>query len=468
MSGGRCPPEVEPQFIVDVLAGMSEPELAGKYKRHVRTIAEWKRKLRDEAKLEYTTEHRERRHSVDFQEKGNHAHATSQSERIKTLEQLLEAVEVDLSVWKVRDWGVKKWEVGAKIRHSDLRFSEGAIDGWVKDEGLGVTDLWSVWAKFVRIELIALHAAIQPVQCQVTCSRPGRPARDGVGRSLLGGDLQIGYRRNSASGKLVPFHDRLALDLFLQVAAYTQPESIVLGGDIQDFPNMQDKFLREPDFAQTTQPAIEEAHWWSRQLREACPDAEIVYVAGNHDKRLRSSVLTHLRAAYDLRPADELELPPPLSPERLMGLSSLGIEWIGDYPNGEHWLTERLRVIHGDRISQAGGGTAQAILKDADDSTVFFHAHRREMASKSVHSRRGIRAITVFSPGCLCRVDGKVPGKKKRQNWQQGMAIVEFTETGQSSYVIEIQDGTAVWDRRVFRAADRVEDLRRDMPGWNW
>jgi transposase len=467
MPGGRCPPDLEAAFLEDVRAGLSNGQLAGKYGRVKRTIRSWKTKLRREGKLDDEPQ-KSSREKVAFREIENYAEASCTSERIRTLDGLLEACAVDLDIWRVKDWGVKKWEVGAKLKYGDLQWAGGKASGWQQHKGLGVQDLWSVWAKFIRREPIAVHPVIRPVECAATYQKPHASKRTGVRRALLGGDTQFGFRRDVVTGRLQPFHDRRALDLFLQIAALEQPDVIVWGGDIKDFAEMQDRFLKDPEFESTTQPAIEEAHWWLAQLRAACPDAEIIIMAGNHDDRLRKAIITHFKAAHQLRAADEIELPPPLSPERLLGLQGLGIDWIGDYPDGEYWLDDGLRTIHGSQISQTPGGTANAILKDADDWTVFFHAHRREMASKTIHSRQGRRFISVFSPGCLCRVDGSVPGKKKRQNWQQGVALMDYAGGHPSAYLIEIRDGTAVWDRRVFQARDRVADLRKDNPRWKW
>jgi len=404
-----------------------------------------------------------------FAEEGNYAElVVSTAERVRSFEDLCAAFNVDLTVWKRIFFECGTHEGWRKNEDKDLEFDKGVIDGHVTSRGILVVPLYRTKARFIRREPVAVHPVIRPVKCATTYQKPEKPRKKGVRRALLGGDPQFGFRKSPATGQLIPFHDRRALDLFVQIAAHEQPDVILWGGDIEDFAEMQDRFLKDPDFDQTTQPAIEETHWWLARLRIACPKSKIIVMAGNHDDRLRKALITHFKAAYQLRPADEIHLPPPLSPQRLLGLQGLGIEWIGEYPDGEYWLTDGLRTIHGDKISGSPGGTAQAILKDTSDWTCFFHAHRREMASKTVYSRHGQRSVSAFSPGCLCRVDGEVPGKKKRQNWQQGMALVDWHGMERSAYLMEICEGALVWDRRVFRATDRVPDLKRDLPAWNW
>lgn len=413
----------------------------------------------------------EGRHKVVFEEEGNSAEARSESERIRTLDGLLKAAEVDLEVWEVRDWGVKKWEVGAKLKEGYLTWLEGRIeDGHLDYKGLGVQDLWSVWAKLVRREPVAVLPVVRPVLCEVTYRAPeeGAGKREGVRRSLVFADPQFGFSREFPQGVLDPFHDRAALDVVLQIAGALQPERIDILGDFFDFVMWTDRFLRSPRFEYTTQPAIMEGHWWLRQLREACPGAVMKLHEGNHDKRMKNSIMTHLRAAYGIRAADEFDMPPALSPERLLALDALGVEWVGGYPDDEDWLTDELRLMHGDVARNAPGATARAVVEGSDVSTIFGHIHRKERVSRTVFVRGRPRTTTAYCPGCVCRIDGAVPGKSKRQNWQQGLAVVTFAEEGFSIDDVEIREGRALWDGRVLVARERVEDLRRDVVGWSW
>ena len=54
-------------------------------------------------------------HKVEFTESGDEATAFSISPRIKTLEQLLEAADVDLNKWQVNSWTANKWEMAANV-----------------------------------------------------------------------------------------------------------------------------------------------------------------------------------------------------------------------------------------------------------------------------------------------------------------------------------------------------------------
>lgn len=68
---------------------------------------------------------------------------------------------------------------------------------------------------------------------------------------------------------------------------------------------------------------------------------------GNHEKQQRDAIKTHMVAAYKLRAADELDLPPALSVSKLLALHELGIEWRGGYPDEEYWLHDGFQLVLG-------------------------------------------------------------------------------------------------------------------------
>jgi hypothetical protein len=405
---------------------------------------------------------------IRWEETGNYAEAASTGHRIQTLEALLAAAEVDLDQWTVHDWGVKKWEVGAKIKEGHLEWDDSRMTGHLDYQGLGVQDLWSVWAKFLRKEPVFLQPVLQPVECSCSYKHVRVAPGTGTKRALIGADAQLGFYLPEVSGPLVPFHDRAAIDAFLQLAADLQPDLIILLGDWNDFPEWTDKFVRSPEFQRLTQPAIEEGHWIRRRLREACPRSRIEEHEGNHEKRMPDFIAVHLAAAANLKRADEVHMAPVLSVPYLLALDALGITWVGNYPNDDAWINDELRVIHGDTASSVPGGTARKYVDESEESVIFGHIHRRESASLTKRTRQGIRTIEARGIGCLCRIDGAVPARSERNNWQQSVAIVDYTKDDHNIYDVEIKQGRAIWNGRVFHGHDYTEALRQDNDRWNW
>ena len=436
------------EILAAVRAGESIDAIAIRYNLKASSLARKLRKLK--AKKAPPADSKEQ---VLRDERHNTATLESKSLRITTLEQLLEACNVDLSVWKVDRYVVNKWEVGTKIASG----------------GVLVEPLFQVKAWLVRIRPEPILPVIQPVTASITpCDFP-KPSRAGLHRALIWADPHFGFVRDLQTGHLTPFHDRRALDIIVQIAQATRPDRIDCLGDLLDLPEWTDRFLRSPEFYYTTQPAVLEAHWWLTQLRLASPESAINIYEGNHDRRMRDAVVTHLRAAYDLRAADEINMPPALSVPKLLGLRGLGIHWIDNYPHSADWLNDGVRLSHGEK-AQVQGNTAKAVVNEADSTEIFGHIHRIEWVSRTKHERNRARLIAGFCPGCTCHIDGRVPAKAAQSQWQEGCAIVDYEVEGNlyAIHPLVIDGGRAVWNGNLFTARDRLDEIRLAWEGWNW
>jgi len=183
---------------------------------------------------------------------------------------------------------------------------------------------------------------------------------------------------------------------------------------------------------------------------------------------MRNQIMRHLRQAYGLRPADEMDLPPALSPERLLALHKLGIKWIGHYPNDLDWLNKDVSLSHGDKIRNQPGDSAKAIVLASDHTTITGHAHRGEYASRTIFTMSGIKTIEAWLVACTCWIDGRVPGQADRRQWQNGCAIVRYTDDWYNLNTVLIKEDKALLGMRLYEGRDRLDDLRKALPDWNW
>lgn len=307
---------------------------------------------------------------------------------------------------------------------------------------------------------------IQPIQVNFPFRRPPKRIADrGLKRALVFGDSQNGYLRDMATGKLDPFHDRLCWSIVTQLADYLEPDDIIILGDMLDLPDWTTRFLRSPECYWATQPALLELHWWLTQLRAASPDSEMQYLEGNHEIRMRTALQENVGAAHGLKRVDEMDGFQSMSVPNLLALDELGIEWVGDYPDGRVWLNDNLYASHGDVTSAQPGGTSGKIVKDARASSITGHIHRCEMASKTVFARRGAISYRSVSLGTMARIPGPIPARSKENNWQQAVGIVEY-EPGNGLYEIHtvfINKGRAIWDGKVFEGYDMVKNIRDEI-----
>jgi len=401
----------------------------------------------------------------------NHQTITVPVGRVKSLEQLLKVCNVDLDVWEVERYIVNKWEVGRKGITKDLVWQNGILDGYSEDTGgINVEPLYQVKAWLIRRIPIAIEPVVQPVTLNVRKYKipKVRKSETELRSALIIPDLQCGFARDLETNELTNFHDRDFLSVTLALAKDTQPDDIVLLGDNMDLPDWSDKFVRSPEFYFTTQPTINELSWWLSQLRLACPHAKIYYIEGNHEKRMRLAIITHMAAAYHLRPANEKIKMPAMSIPRLLNLDELDIEWVGNYPDGEIWLNNGARCVHGDKARSVPGGSARAILDASEVSVLFGHIHKRELLTRTRHTRNGSCIITAACPGCGCRLDGTVPGHTLTQNWSHGLAKVYYDDDVYNSIdLIDVVNGMLIYGGKVYESNLNMDMIRKavDWPG---
>jgi predicted MPP superfamily phosphohydrolase len=385
--------------------------------------------------------------------------------RITTLDQLIKVCEVDLDIWEVERFIVNKWEVGRKGITKDLVWEHGILDGYSHDTGgINVEPLYQVKAWLIRKAPIAIEPVIQPVTLKVRkykTPKAKKPKAD-LKAALIIPDLQVGFSRDLETNQLTNFHDRDYLDLVVAIARDIQPDTITLLGDNVDLAEWSDRFVRSPEFYFTTQPAINELAWWLTQLRLACPHAKIYYIEGNHEMRMERSIITHMAAAYHLKPANEKIKLPVMSIPYLLNLDALNIEWVGNYPDGMVWLNNGLKCVHGDKARSVPGGSAKAILDASEVSVIFGHIHRAEAVTRTRHTRKGSCIIKALSPGCGCRLDGVVPGHTMSQNWSQGLAVAHYDEDVYSSIdSIDVQAGKAVYLGKLYESSLDMDVIRK-------
>lgn len=351
------------------------------------------------------------------------------------------------------------------------RVTVGTYQGLAKDPDgeIVVTDLH----KASVVLSPQWHGPTWPVVQQAKPIVIKSPAKPKKAPALIGGwetavclpDPQIGYR--SFEDGLDPFHDEAAMDIAVQVINALQHESgvhqVVNLGDFLDLP-AQGKYEQEAAFAFTTQHAIDRGSMFLAQQRAAAPDAHIVVLEGNHDRRMQRFVTTNALSAFGLKRANAPESWPVMSLPYLLRLEEMNVEYIDAYPAGMWWINDKLRAVHGDKV-RSNGSTASAWANEFPHiSTIFGHIHRQEIQSKTTFDREGKIKTMAISPGCLCRVDGAVPSVKGStgidgrpatyyENWQQGLAVVHYKTSGSFHVdLVHIDDGKTLYRGQEFTA----------------
>ena len=243
----------------------------------------------------------------------------------------------------------------------------------------------------------------------------------------------------------IPYQDDNAISIALQILTKVKPDCVILLGDSLDLPEFS-KYEQRPEFARTTQESIVKLHKLLAFIRNVVPNAEIVVLAGNHEKRLEAKILNNAIASHGLRRADQLDHWPVMSVPYLTAMDTLKVTYIDGYPANKYWINQRLQVRHG-HLVRSSGSTAKAVSDDERVSTIFGHVHRIETQYKTVNVYGGARTNFAHTPGCLCLINGSVPSTKSGydthgnnvenfENWQQGIAIVHY-HTGDEPFSLE-------------------------------
>ena len=394
---------------------------------------------------------------MSIEERGNEKLICSVDGRIRTLEDLLNATKTDLDALN-RD-GTSEWVVE---HHRVNKYEQMAVI----EKQITYADLWQVKASLKRrTPLAVLWPEIKSIEVRIPTMPPReKRAENGLKRALIIPDSQHGYSRDLRTSALDPFHDRHAIDVAIQIARDLKPDVVVLLGDHVDLPDWSDKFVRSPDFYFTTQPALYELAYDLGRLRQAVgPTTEMHYLLGNHEARMDRAVFTNLIAAAGLQPVNEpIDAPALISIERLLGLQALGIKISAPYPDGEVWLNQNLVCVHGDIARNSEGATARAILAHTRVSVVHGHTHRIEEIHTTHHGPKGGSRYLAASPGTVARIDGRVPGRSKRNNWQQGVGVVEY-ESGDGLFhldIVPIHQGRAIWRGHTYVGRFDLDALR--------
>lgn len=358
--------------------------------------------------------------------------------------------------------GIDPDEIGRveRVRLSDYQVAVKDADGEatvldLEAASVVLSPAWSTGPEWVPIDRPPLARPRFPGTV-----RKVAPPADGLSRILVLPDPQIGFRlAETTPGRfeLDPFHDPAALGVAVTLARAARPDRIVCLGDLLDLPQFG-KYRQEPGFAQAGNAAVEIAHSWLAALAELAPD--VIVLEGNHDARIGAYALDNARAAYGLRRAgDPPESWPVLTVPHLLRLDELGVDYRPGYPANAVELAPNLVAVHGTRLK------LRDLLGDESVSAIQGHVHRVGVEYRTVRSPSGTRRRFAATPGCLCRIDGAVPGARagidprtgrhvhRPQDWQQGAAVVTVDPTGDREPILElvpIVDGVATWRDRDY------------------
>jgi predicted phosphodiesterase len=239
-------------------------------------------------------------------------------------------------------------------------------------------------------------------------------------------------------------------------------DTVINLGDTIDLP-MFGKYAQEPTFDGTVNYSLKATHDFIAAQRAVAPNAEIVYIDGNHDCRSNKYMTAMAKAGAEVRQVGMTS--PVFSIPHLINLDAIpNVTHVSGYPADKYYINPRLVARHGVEAKSKTSTAVQYLNANHHESVIYGHSHRTELMYRSHDTSRGMVQQAAYNPGCLCRIDGAVPSfkggvmtnlhpVKQYENWQQGIGIIWYKDDGEFSIEhVHIMDGWAVYSGSEFRA----------------
>lgn len=227
-----------------------------------------------------------------------------------------------------------------------------------------------------------------------------------------------------------PYHDAVVMKKIINVAEDIQPDAILQIGDAVDFPQVsQWNKGTAGEFSMTLQDHIDGFREDVLEpLRQVAPTAEITWLEGNHDLRVRDFVKKYAAPLGVLR---ALEIP------SLFSLDELNIE----YKRGPLRIGTNTLAIHG---HEAPGYASTASAWDlkftrrhgSHKSFVFGHTHQPFLTTRSYGYDGKVTPRFTMNVGSIMDPVAATYVKDGAVNWTMSFALLR-------------DDGKRVWPELV-------------------
>jgi len=209
----------------------------------------------------------------------------------------------------------------------------------------------------------------------------------------------------------LPFHDEEATRVALEYGKRAEVDAIVLLGDLMDCYSIS-RWVTDPRMRNLAKE-LDAARQFLEMLREAWPDAKIIYKAGNHEERWESYLYCR---APDLVGVPDFEM------DKVLRLADMNIVWLDRM---RHIKLGRLNMVHGHEFGVSAYSpvnAARGLFMRAKAISMCGHFHQSSQHSETTMEDHN---IACWSVGTL----GDLHPRYRRYNtrWNNGFALVNMT-----------------------------------------
>ena len=161
----------------------------------------------------------------------------------------------------------------------------------------------------------------------------------------------------------IPYEDKRAYNLMLEIARDLDPDEIVILGDYADFYAIN-SHGKDADKNHLLMDEVSEVIERLKQLKSLFPRAKRVYIEGNHEYRLARYINSKCPDLYGITDVS-----------KILELKLLGFEYIPYMPNQQYNVLDTNLVARHEPLS-GGVHVAHGSVVKALKSVIFGHTHR--------------------------------------------------------------------------------------------
>ncbi len=309
----------------------------------------------------------------------------------------------------VESWGdIRQLLRDKGLKESDWLVSRARVNTWTGADGSDHSQL--------RVDLEPASRIVIPARTDGWSPPKPKPRKKESGQPDLVAILSDAH---------IPFHSRALHAKVLSFLEAEKPDRVILLGDYLDLDQVS-RWTPEPNHTATIQDTLDECYRVLAEYRAAVPDAEITFISGNHEDRLRIRLAKDLRSVFGVRRAAAFDEPSVLDVGYLLRLDELHIDYVrsepGSYDHARVEISPELMGIHGTAARKGSAASAAATLDHFRVSVVQGHSHRAGLHFKTEWSlQNSPRTLVAAEVGTLAELKDGL-GHAPAPDWQAGFA----------------------------------------------
>lgn len=219
-----------------------------------------------------------------------------------------------------------------------------------------------------------------------------------------------------------PFMNEACFRATLSYLEHEQPSLVVHLGDAGNYGHLS-KHRDHARFAELSNDTIDAIGRYFFDCREAAPDAQHIFLPGNHDARVLYYMQDYAEKLSGVRPArlpsEEEDPEECITFRRLYRLDDLGIELIDeDWKLASYPIVRELSARHG---YLTGNNAERKLLETHGRSQVHGHLHRGEIVYRTKHDPLDVRV--AMSVPTLAQVKNDGLGYNPDPDWTPGIGV---------------------------------------------